>query len=445
MNQPPSLFLFAFTQLWESFSYYGMRALLVLYLISSLKYAEGDAFAIYALYTCLVEFGAFFGGYCADRYIGLGSAVVLGGVLICIGHILLTFAESGSLFFYGLSAIVCGAMLFRSNLKALVGSIYAESDPRREAGFTLFYIGVNLGGFVATLVCGYVAGQYGWHAGFGLASIGMLFGMGVFLLCYPIMKTIPPKGQLKSLALSIPLIILGCSAVAYLLEHFQMGQVLLMPAGILLFSGLMRMLWKEMPKDHAITMLGLLGLLMIYFTFEELMGSLLMVFSENHVDRNFLGWEIPSAMLSATNPLIIIGCGPFLSVILQKRQVSLPLRMAIAFFCLAGAFAILFLVEAVTMMQLIFSFAFIALGELFLAPSVYAYCSLVSPANHKGLTMGVVTLAFALASLLSGQVSQLASQGGEGSVQSLFLMIAILSSILFTLLFWISKKRLKIA
>lgn len=430
MKQPKAIFLFAFTQVWASFSYYGMRALLVLYLINQLKYGEADAFAIYAVYTCLVEFGAILGGYLADRYIGLRGAVLVGGGFICFGHLLLAIADSGFLFFYGLSAIICGAMLFRGNLKALAGSLYTDDDPRREAGFTYFYVGINLGGFAAAILCSLAAHNYGWHAGFGLAAIGMLIGMAVFVLGYPL-----PKEKLSMGAiLTIPLGLLASFLAAAIILHYEVMQLVLIPIGLGLFCMLLKIVSKKMKQEDALSLFGILGLLMVYFTFDELMGSLLMIFSENHIDRNVLGFEIPSAMLSAVNPLIVIGCGPLMALIKMK----LTIRLGLAFFCLAAAFFLLY--TAATLLQVMESFALIALGELLIAPAAYAFCSRISPDNQRGTMMGVVTLAFALANLFSGQVSQLAIHGGEGTVQSLFLGISAVSIVIFMSLMFVQKR-----
>jgi len=419
-SQPRALFLLAFTQLWESFSYYGMRALLVLFLIGQLKVAEGDAYAIYGLYTCLVELGAFLGGYCADRLTGLRTAVVLGGGCIAVGHLLLTYADAEPVFFLGLGGIICGSMLFRGNLKALVGSLYQEGDRRREGGFALFYVGINLGGFAATLLCGYAAQAYGWHIGFGLAALGMLLGMVVFLS--QIQTNLIT--DLKAPFSVVLLLAAGAVGCGFLLTYANLAQVLLFPIALISMTLLLRTLWKMVSREQALTLIGLLSLLIVYFTFEELMGSLLIVFSENQIDRMVLGWEIPSTVLSATNPLVIICCGPLLSFFLQNRGIGLTLRLGIAFLLLGAAFALLYgaaVSHAATAVQMILSFAAIAAGELFLAPAVYAYCSEVSPQRRRGFMMGVVTLAFALASLLSGQVGQLAAWGGEGGIPLLFL------------------------
>jgi POT family proton-dependent oligopeptide transporter len=171
------------------------------------------------------------------------------------------------------------------------------------------------------------------------------------------------------------------------------------------------------------------------------MGSLLMVYLENKVDRHLLGWEIPSAMITAMNPLVIIGFGPMLSGMLQKRQIGLFKRLGIAFLFLGTAFSILYLGQAFAhrALHVMVSFSCIALGELFLAPAVYAYCSEIAPENQKGLTMGIVTLAFSIASLLSGGISQMATL----DINGLFLFAASLSFVVFAGLFFYPQSSLK--
>lgn len=430
-EQPKGLLLLAFTQMWESFSYYGMRVLLVLYLINELKYTDGDAFALYALYTALVEFGAFAGGYCADRFLGLRRAVLLGGWLICLGHLCLAFSHITEIFFLGLGCIVCGATLFRSNLKALVGNLYNNTDKNRESGFTLFYTSINVGGFAAALLCGYAAQEFGWHIGFGIAAIGMALGMIVFTCSAGATEDhdISHKTTKVQLTSAIVLSLVACGIIALLLIGFQDSLPLMPPLAFAIFSALLYKLSREMTRKRVLTMLGLLALLIVYFTFEEWMGSLLMVYTERFVDRVFAGVEIPSAMLSSINPLTIIIVGPLLSIVMRKHLHSLGLRISIAFCCLATAFTLLFL-AGTALGIVVVSFSAIALGELFIAPSVYAYCSEAAPPHHKGLMMGLVTMAFAMANLLSGQLGQIASSWGDNIFPGLFLVVAILSAMI---------------
>lgn len=182
LGHPPGLFMLFFAEMWERFSYYGMRALLVLYIIKGfLSKSDGDAYAIYGAYAGLVYATPFIGGMLADRLLGARRAVILGGVLMAAGHLLMTW-ESEVPFFGALALLIVGNGFFKPNISAIVGSLYPEGSGKRDAGFTLFYIGINMGAAMAPLLCGYVGETYGWHYGFGLATIGMLVGLAVFVI-----------------------------------------------------------------------------------------------------------------------------------------------------------------------------------------------------------------------------------------------------------------------
>ncbi|MBM3198956.1 MAG: peptide MFS transporter, partial [Chlamydiae bacterium] len=183
MKQPKALYLLNAVSMWECFSYYGMRALLLLFLVEELRYTDDRALSLYALYTTLVELGGMLGGFLADRYLGLKAAIFLGGCAIALGHICMAF---GSLFppcfLVGLGCIIAGTALFRPSVAALLGAFYDKEDSRREAGYTLYYAGINLGGLLASVLCGVVASIYGWSAGFILATFGMILGLSCLLL-----------------------------------------------------------------------------------------------------------------------------------------------------------------------------------------------------------------------------------------------------------------------
>ncbi len=180
LGHPTGLFNLFFSEMWERFSYYGMRALLVLYMIKGfLGYSDGNAYKIYGAYTMLVYMTPFFGGMLADRLLGARRAVLLGGMLMAAGHLLMGF-ESELPFFVALGLLIAGNGFFKPNISTMVGALYKDGDPRRDSGFTIFYIGINLGAAMAPLLCGYVGETYGWHHGFRLATIGMLVGLAVF-------------------------------------------------------------------------------------------------------------------------------------------------------------------------------------------------------------------------------------------------------------------------
>ncbi len=179
---PTGLFNLFFAEMWERFSYYGMRALLVLYMMKGfLRLDDGEAYKVYGAYTALVYMTPFFGGLIADRLLGARRAVVFGGLLMAAGHLLMTI-ESEAPFFGALALLIVGNGFFKPNISTMVGGLYEDGDPRRDGGFTLFYIGINLGAAMAPLVCGLVGETYGWHYGFGLATVGMLIGLAVFVV-----------------------------------------------------------------------------------------------------------------------------------------------------------------------------------------------------------------------------------------------------------------------
>ncbi|HIQ22573.1 MAG TPA: MFS transporter, partial [Planctomycetes bacterium] len=180
-GHPCGLFTLFFAEMWERFSYYGMRALLIFYMIKGfLKYGDSDAYAVYGAYTALVYMTPFFGGMLADRLLGARRAVILGGLLMSAGHLMMT-VEHAWAFFTALALLILGNGFFKPNISTIVGSLYPSGSPKRDGGFTIFYMGINLGAAMSPLLCGYIGETYGWHYGFGLATIGMLTGLAVFV------------------------------------------------------------------------------------------------------------------------------------------------------------------------------------------------------------------------------------------------------------------------
>ncbi len=181
-GHPAGLFTLFFVEMWERFSYYGMRALLILYMIKGfLQYGDEDAYAVYGAYTAMVYMTPFFGGMLADRLLGPRRAVVVGGLLMAAGQLLLTVPNS-LVFFVGLAVLICGNGFFKPNISTIVGSLYGKGSSKRDGGFTIFYMGINLGAAMSPLLCGYIGETYGWHWGFGLATIGMLIGVAIFVV-----------------------------------------------------------------------------------------------------------------------------------------------------------------------------------------------------------------------------------------------------------------------
>jgi proton-dependent oligopeptide transporter, POT family len=202
-GHPTGLFTLFFAEMWERFSFYGMRALLVLYMTKGfLHYADKGAYAIYGAYTAMVYASPFLGGMIADRLLGPRRAVIIGGLLMAAGHLLMT-AQNEFIFFVALSLLVCGNGFFKPNISTIVGRLYPQGSPRKDAGFTIFYIGINLGAAMSPILCGYVGETYGWHNGFGLATVGMLVGVAIFAAPTRLTQAIILVGAVVS-ALAMP-------------------------------------------------------------------------------------------------------------------------------------------------------------------------------------------------------------------------------------------------
>ena len=197
-GHPTGLFTLFFAEMWERFSFYGMRALLLFYMIKGfLGYGDKDAYAVYGAYTALVYMTPFFGGMLADRLLGARRAVVLGGLLMAAGHLMMS-VESDMAFFLALALLIVGNGFFKPNISTIVGSLYPQGSPKRDAGFTIFYIGINLGAAMSPLLCGYIGETYGWHYGFGLATLGMLTGLAVFVAPVRITQVLIMSGALAA-------------------------------------------------------------------------------------------------------------------------------------------------------------------------------------------------------------------------------------------------------
>lgn len=456
--QPKALYLLNFVSMWECFSYYGMRVLLILYMTQELEMSDAQAFGLYALYTTLVEFGGVIGGAVADRLVGLKRAIAYGGWTIALGHILMALPQSNFTFFLGLGAIVAGTAFFRANVPAFLGKFYEENDPRRDAGYTIYYTGINIGGFLAALSCGIVAELYGWHAGFGLAALGMLSG-NIALAAgsrwlkadnveEPRQTDALAKGLICTamLALLTPLSALALYFYDFVLQYFA----LLLPLAAYYVYGSVRRCTKD-EKRKLVVLLGLLCFLVLFYACEEQLGSSLVLFSERHADRTtFLG-IIPSASLINFNPLTILILGPLLSCTLQKFALTTLQKIAIAFALLSAAFTVLFAncyeAEENAIIPLIFvivSVMLISAGEIFIGPTIYAAASQAAPKALAGIAMSLVTIAYALANLLSGAISQTMAITDEAASISIyanaFYIIGLLAALLAASILILNKK-----
>lgn len=413
--QPRALYLLNFVSMWECFSYYGMRALLVLYMVQELNFTDSQAFTIYTAYISSLEFGGIFGGFIADRFLGLKKTIEIGGWTILLGHAFLALSESQTTFFMALAIIVLGTSLFRTNVGALVGKFYEENDPRRDAGYTLYYAGINVGGFLAAIACGFTGEWYGWHVGFGLAAAGMLCGILVFRL--------------------------GKNSLKYKEEDQQID------------SYPIREMLRLFRNCKGLKLLGLyLIFLVLFYACAEQLGSTLVLFAERHIDRNTIFGTVPASALITVNPLTILVIGPFLYRLLQKISLTGISKIAISFVFLGSAFCLLnagcLMTAYNTEIPLIYaigSIFLIGMGELFIGPTVFAEASKAAPKAFSAVTMGLVTLGFSFANMTSGLLSQLMAVSEESSSLATysggFLIVGLSAFFLAITIFGINKQK----
>ena len=466
MKHPKGLYLLNFVSMWECFSYYGMMALMVLYLTSEWGYSDSSAFALYALYIACVEFGGLLGGYCADRFLGLTRSIQLGGWTIALGHLCIAIGGHERSFILGLALIIAGTAFFRGNVVALVGSLYRSDDTQLNAGYTLYYMGINLGSFLASLLCGIIAKIWGWHAGFGVAAIGMLLGNIAFFLdkkffilerkggdgmvCCAAEQKKESKILWRWLA-GIGVIAGTTQLAAWGLTYVETAKAFLPGIELcLLLFAFLKIGQKGGMKVIAALAWATMTIILFYGC-EELLGSSLVLFAERHLDRTtFLG-IFPSAGLIMFNPLTIIVAGLILSYWPSRSPRSERESLAIGFLALAGAFFILatspFFSSEEGLVPLglaVLSIVLIGFGEIWVGSTVYSMIAKAAPQGSQGIAMGILTMGFSLANFFSGVLSQsMALEGGEDSLSLYakgFTRIAILAACVFLGIYLINKK-----
>ena len=424
VNNPRSLSTLFFTEMWERFSYYGMRALLVLYLVNSLNYSESEALHIYAVYTGLVYLTPLIGGYLADRFLGTQKSIFIGGLTMMIGHFLMAFPDY---LYLAIGMLIIGNGYFKPNISSLLGKLYKSNDVRRDSGFSIFYVGINVGAFLAPLIVGYVGETINWHYGFAIAGFGMLAGLIQFYYGQnKIIKedTTQQSRKLKSAdwglitiisLINIPLILLILEVNEVINNYFF--EIFLALVTFISFYLLTRKKQLLPAKEDLkkIVYIGVLSIFVIFFWmgFEQAGGSLTL-FANNSVDRNFLGFIIPASFFQSINPLIIILIGPmianfWLRVDRSKSNINTPQKMGLGLLLLAGGFFLITLVNnssdsAISLWWLVGVYFLHTLGELCLSPIGLSMVSKVSPRKIASLMMGFWFLSSAVANFMAGKL-----------------------------------------
>ncbi len=422
-GQPRGLGLLFLVEMWERFSYYGMRALLILYLVHVLKWRDADAANLYGTYTGWVWLTPVLGGYLADRWLGTRRSLVIGGLVIAAGHFAIAFDTMAS-FYLGLVLVVIGTGFFKPNVSTMVGQLYRAGDPRRDVGFTIFYMGINLGGAIAPLVTGYLAQSAGfsqilvragvdpvrsWSFGFGAAGVGMLIGLALYLWLRE--RYLPGIGLPPSTA-----------------TRADARPVAIAPAGL-----------TGDERHRVVALLVMFVFVMFFWVAFEQAGSSLNIFADRYTNLKLGTFRIPSSWFQAIDPIFVITLAPLFAFLWRRlraagHEPSTPLKVAIGLALIGCGY--LFMVAGgrivdvclstssacavASPLWLVMIYLFSELGELCVSPVGLSYVTKVAPARYVAFLMGAWFLTNAGGSKIAGMLAALA---GHLSSQATFFMI----------------------
>jgi POT family proton-dependent oligopeptide transporter len=445
LGHPRGLFVLFFAEMWERFSYYGMRALLIFYLVQHWLFTDSEASVVYGAYTALVYITPVVGGYLADRYLGQRKAVLFGAVLLTFGHFLMAFEGDGGqagsaikIFWLALAFIIVGSGFLKANISVIVGQLYSRTDIRRDPAYTIFYMGINLGAALGAIVAGYLGQTYGWSYGFGAAGFGMLLGLIVFVWGKPLLMG---KGEsnsperLTNKVMGVPfewlLYVVGVAGVGlvwFLIQYQSLVGGLLMIAGASLVAYVLYTAVFKLPKhdrDRIFAAMYLIFGSILFWALFEQAGSSLNLFTDRSVDREIFGWIVPASMFQSINAIYIVLLGPVFAIlwtVLAKRglEPSAPAKFGLGVIQLGAGFLVLVIgataagADGLTPVLFIFLIYLLhTTGELCLSPVGLSAMNRLAPAHLAGLIMGTWFFASATGNFAAGLIS--AATGGEGA------------------------------
>jgi POT family proton-dependent oligopeptide transporter len=442
-GHPRGLSTLFFTEMWERFSYYGMRAILVLFMTNAVATGgmgldDVTATAIYGLYTAAVYMVALPGGWIADRVLGLRRSVFYGGCVIAAGHFTLAI-PSTTAFYLGLTLIVIGTGLLKPNISAVVGDLYPEGGARRDAAFSIYYMGINVGGFFGPLICGFLGETINWHLGFSAAGIGMVAGLVQYQLGA---RHLGSAGLLKD---DPPALALRAQARRSLYRSLEATFGLVLIVAVLQSIGAIHLTLLGFVDYTGIVIVGIAAAFLLYVTFFggltlvekkrigviavcflaaawfwsgfEQAGSSMNLFAERLTNRMIGGWEMPASWLQSVNSLFIILLAPVFSAMwlaLGSRSPSIPAKMALGLIQLGLGFAVMAWASmyaspehAVSPSWLVATYFFHTTGELCLSPIGLSSITKLSPHRYVGQMMGIWFMGAALGNLVAGRVAGL--------------------------------------
>lgn len=462
------------TEMWERFSYYGMRALLVLYMTASalgddargagLGWTSKEALALYGWYTMLVYVMSIPGGMIADKLIGQKKAVLYGAVLLCCGHGVLVLTDVWA-FYTGLGLVILGVGLLKPNVSTMVGGLYEEGDIRRDKGFSIFYIGINLGSLLATMIVGLVVAKYGWHAGFGLAGVVMVIGLINYVMGQKYLTHVgnfvpsadDPNdvsyGKLYADLFRSPrqLLLAGLLFAAAMVGWYQLGWAYgMLFVFLTAIASLLIMIYSELSsqvfRDRFLVLLLSFIMVIIFWGAFEQAGGLMNLYTDSKTNRVLLGWEIPTVMFQSLNAgFIILFAAPVAGIWAKRKlkgeEASSLFKMAIGMIIMG--FGFLFMVFAAmefersgasSMIWLVLAYLFHTLGELCISPVALSFITKLAPVKYASLMMGVYFAATGLGNKVAGLLGEAASNFGEYTIFSGILIFTVVVGLLFILL-----------
>ena len=401
-GQPRGLTILFLTNMWELFSYYGMRTLLVYYMTKQLLFAQEKASFIYGTYTAMAYFTPIIGGVIADRWLGKRNAVVLGGTIMAFGHFVMAFEP---MFYVALATIALGNGLFLPSLPSQINDLYAADDPRRGRAYNVYYVGLNIGGFLAPLVCGTLGELYGWHYGFGAAGIGMFLGLMIYVFGRGYLPPEPPR--------------MPQAPVADMRTDARTGDA-------------HRVWWLLLGVGIAAT---------IFRGAYEQVGNTLPLLIDTGVDRVVAGFTLPMTWFQSLNPLLVISMTPLLLLHWRRRaeaghDTSPARRMAIGAMIVAGAYIMLAALSAwagdarIAWGWLVVFFVVLTLGELYILPTGLGLFAKLAPPRLGATTVASWFLAVFSGSLLAGVVGTLWSKTSHAAFFLMLAGLAIVAAIL---------------
>ena len=449
LGHPRGLFVLFLAEACERFSYYGMRALLALYLVRHFLFEDSQSFEIYAAYGAMVYFMPIVGGFIADRYLGFRKAVIYGAILLCIGHALMAFEGEAAtivdgvvlrdvlamdIMFLALSFIIVGVGFLKPSISNIVGQLYGEEDPRRDQGFTIFYMGINLGAFTATIVCGYLGETYGWAYGFGLAGIVMLLGLGVFIRGQGLFGNAghaPSMEKLREKVLGLPrewlIYVVGIILIVAswgMLQFRLAADILLYTVSVAGILGVFIYTKLKCTKDQQHRMAVILYLIVVstvFWALFEQAGSSIKLFADRNVDLDVVGISVNASQVDALNPCFVILFAPLFAGLWQFLaargwEPSTPMKFALGI-VQAGLAALMIAFgtefadsgSQVAFIWVVLAFVFFTTGELCLSPVGLSMVTRYSVAEVMGVMMGIWFVASSVGSLLSGVLAKLAA------------------------------------